>query len=574
MALDFSFLDEVAPVPAPKIEEVAEERPTSKYGDCFITEPDSETIAITVRGVSFNMKLVEGGMLDKYTELSDFYIGETVVTQELWQMVMGDNPSEDNSDLQLPVTNINSTDCTAFMLKLKALTGKEFDLPTVYQWKFAYKGGNKSRNYKFAGGNNLNKVAWTEDNSEEKLHPVGMLYPNELGLCDMEGNVHELVQGKYSRGNSYRFNPECEEDESYVSSSALCEYGEDDEEGSFTGMRLSINIPVSQVDIDEKYRRAEEEKHKAEEDTKRRDEAKRKDAEEKQAKAREEARQKAEEEKRAKVRVEAERKAKEEAEQRIKEEKLRQVAIDLETFQSGEKDKRLLMSCYKGNVFTGFKSQYKSSLKEYTIPSGFVEIERRVFEDYRELRKVVIPFGVTKIGNDAFAGCYRLEEIELPETVTCIENCAFKGCSSLKKIKIPHGVTTIPFNCFDGCRRLESAELPDTITKIESEAFIRCNGLKAIKLPQNLKEIGSEAFYVSGLTSLVVPNSVSKIGMDFITNDVELHLEIKDPRECKFDICALDGFFRWDKIYIPKGSLNLYEQHHTFRLGEYNLIEE
>lgn len=234
---------------------------TTKLGDSLIEQPDADTIKITVKGVTFNMKLVKGGVMnDGFTDLSDYYLGETVVTQELWQMVMGDNPSEDNSDLQLPVTNLNSSQCLAFMLKLKKITGKEFSLPTIYQWHFAYSGGNKSKDYKYAGGNNLNKVAWTKGNSGGKLHPVAQLYPNELGLYDMEGNVYEYVEGKYRSSCSYRLNPSGGEEESFVSSSAQNESWEKKQDKAFLGIRLAINLPVAPNMAEERQKSLEQPK--------------------------------------------------------------------------------------------------------------------------------------------------------------------------------------------------------------------------------------------------------------------------------------------------------------------------
>lgn len=236
---------------------------TTKLGSCdsLVEQPDADTIKITVKGVTFNMKLVKGGIMnDGFTDLSDYYLGETVVTQELWQMVMGDNPSEDNSDLQLPVTNLNPSLCMSFILKLKKITGKEFSIPTIYQWRFAYNGGNKSKDYKYAGGNNLNKVAWTKGNSDGKLHPVAQLCPNELGLYDMEGNVHEYVEGKYSSCSSYRLNPSGEEEESFVSSSAQNESWEKKQDKAFLGIRLAINLPVAPNMAEERQKSLEQPK--------------------------------------------------------------------------------------------------------------------------------------------------------------------------------------------------------------------------------------------------------------------------------------------------------------------------
>ena len=126
--------------------------------------------------------------------LSTFCIGETEVTQALWQAVMGSNPSKFKNGLDLPVENVSWDDCKEFLNKLNSLTGKSFRLPTEAEWEYAARGGNKSEKYKYSGGNKIKDVAWYEGNSKNKTHPVKLKFPNELGLYDMSGNVFEWCE--------------------------------------------------------------------------------------------------------------------------------------------------------------------------------------------------------------------------------------------------------------------------------------------------------------------------------------------------------------------------------------------
>ena len=215
--------------------------PTTASSNPFLTS-DGSTKSFNVNGVTFNMQLVEGGMLNENVELSDFYIGETMVTQALWQTVMGDNPSADNSDLHLPVTNINTAKCKTFIVKLNKLTGESFDIPTASQWKYAYKGGTKSKGYKYAGTNDVNESGWVKSNSDGKLHPVAELLPNELGVYDMDGNAAELVQDEFVSHKLYNFNPQNDTNGKYEEGTTATGKKSDD----FTGLRLTINIPVSE----------------------------------------------------------------------------------------------------------------------------------------------------------------------------------------------------------------------------------------------------------------------------------------------------------------------------------------
>lgn len=180
---------------------------------------------ITVNGVSFNMIRVQSGTFtmgatseqgsDVYSDespthtviLYNFSIGETEVTQELWQAVMGSNPSY-YSGTNLPVEKVSWNDCQTFITKLNELTGKTFRLPTEAEWEYAARGGNKSKGYKYAGSNSLSDVAWYTDNSSSKPHPVKQKQANELGLYDMSGNVGEWCQDRYgSYGSGTYQNP-------------------------------------------------------------------------------------------------------------------------------------------------------------------------------------------------------------------------------------------------------------------------------------------------------------------------------------------------------------------------------
>ena len=195
-----------------KIDSLEEELKTYKSFFKFNKEMSQvEKITIPGTDVSFKMVRVEGGTFmmgankgnvearddekpAHQVTLSDYWIGETQVTQELWEALMGDNPSLFTVDPNCPVENVSWDDCKAFISKLNKLTGKEFRLPTEAEWEFAARGGNKSKDYIYAGSNDIYDVAWYKDNSGKKTNPVGKLAPNELGLYDMSGNVWEWCQ--------------------------------------------------------------------------------------------------------------------------------------------------------------------------------------------------------------------------------------------------------------------------------------------------------------------------------------------------------------------------------------------
>lgn len=164
-----------------------------------------------VNGVEFTMVYVEGGTFmmgsdDAYADdwekpvhqvtLSDYYIGQTEVTQALWQAVMGNNPSEFVGNNR-PVESVSWDDCQEFIGRLNQITGENFCLPTEAQWEFAARGGNYSKGYKYSGSNDIDAVAFYEASSGGKTRVVGITQANELGIHDMSGNVWEWCYDWY-----------------------------------------------------------------------------------------------------------------------------------------------------------------------------------------------------------------------------------------------------------------------------------------------------------------------------------------------------------------------------------------
>lgn len=187
-----------------------DQTPSERISEKEVESYDNKTVFTVDDKVSFTMIRVDGGTFtmggfeddeDAYAHerprhevsVSTFLMGETQVTQELWEAVMGDNPSNFKGNNK-PVELVSWNDCQTFIKKLNEKTGKKFRLPTEAEWEYAARGGRQSKDYTFSGSNNRNEVAWHPGNrGSETTHDVKTKLPNELGIYDMSGNVLEWV---------------------------------------------------------------------------------------------------------------------------------------------------------------------------------------------------------------------------------------------------------------------------------------------------------------------------------------------------------------------------------------------
>ena len=205
------------------------------------------------------------------------------------------------------------------------------------------------------------------------------------------------------------------------------------------------------------------------------------------------------------------------------------------------------------------------SITSLTIPESVTSIGNGAFAGCSSITDLTIPESVTSIGNSAFYDCSSITSITIPESVKSIGRHAFSHCGGeltvncnipdasdydssvfsyayFSKVTIGDKVTKIGYLAFSGCANLTSVIIGNSVTEIGAQAFEKCESLTSITIPNSVTSIGSQAFRAcnslisfygkfassdnryliidgvltsfapAGLTTYIIPNSVTSIG--------------------------------------------------------------
>ena len=174
--------------------------------------------------------------------------------------------------------------------------------------------------------------------------------------------------------------------------------------------------------------------------------------------------------------------------------------IQLTSVQLPEGLKGLGMGCLGG----------QDSLTEVVMPDSITSMQSSVFAGCDNLKSVKLSENLTSLPMWTFSGCNALETVALPESLTNIEQMAFQNCTGLKEMTILCGIS---YWAFHGCTGLEKVTIGGNVGLL---AFDGCTNLTDVTLTDGVKSLGEAAFANTGLTSIFIPASVTKMDYDCV----------------------------------------------------------
>ena len=157
----------------------------------------------------------------------------------------------------------------------------------------------------------------------------------------------------------------------------------------------------------------------------------------------------------------------------------------------------------------------ESSILYVNLPSSVKNIGSYAFQKCLNLSTATVPEGVEVIGSSAFSGCTSLTSIALPASIKEVGEAAFFNCTAMISATFAPGSQQVKLGnqMFMGCQRLVNITLPQSIDGMGEEMFMNCMTLAEVEIPQGVNSIDMKAFASSGVVTILIPDSVTTIGI-------------------------------------------------------------
>lgn len=136
-----------------------------------------------------------------------------------------------------------------------------------------------------------------------------------------------------------------------------------------------------------------------------------------------------------------------------------------------------------------------------------------------------------------------IKTLIIEEGVTSISDYSFSYYEKLTSAQLPESLREIGERAFERSG-ITTLTLPNSITKIKKAAFTGCINLKMINIPNNLSSLSEALFWgCTELTDIDIPNNITSIGNNVFTQcsgltTITLHEGITEIMSGAFSSCT------------------------------------
>ena len=174
---------------------------------------------------------------------------------------------------------------------------------------------------------------------------------------------------------------------------------------------------------------------------------------------------------------------------------------------------------------SGAMNTYSSAWREnnvnkIVVAEGITTICDWAFANMEGVTEVSLPSTLTSLGYQSFFAT-GLKSVVIPDSVTDLGYEVFANCRSLTTVVLSDNIENVGFGIFTDCGALTSVKLPANATRIGVNTFYGCTSLKEITIPDGLVTIDENAFTATGLTHIVLPESVVELGINCLGFDAD-----------------------------------------------------
>ena len=168
----------------------------------------------------------------------------------------------------------------------------------------------------------------------------------------------------------------------------------------------------------------------------------------------------------------------------------------------------------------------------------------------------------TAIADRAFVRGNYIDIEKLPDTIVTIGEMAFLNCGHIQRMQLPSNLQSIGKRAFAECVKLGSLKIPDSVHTIGPQAFKLCTSLTTLSFPQNdnFVKIAKELCEYSGLTSILIPNTVTEIEENAFWYCDRLTSVVVPDTVTKMNDGIFGGCHSMVQLTLPKGLKTIHYQ--------------